>query len=1011
MIKHRIGNDLPLVLRVYRDTEAGIPELENFTAASQISVIMSHIHDAHSVGFNLPITFEVKAAQLEVLCPANPSDRLGMYRAVVTYTKAGKVYTFDFEQIQFVQTSEEANHDNDTEVILTGAVHVNRDGANAYELWKSFNPDSTLTEQQWSAQNDTNRAESEGFKNEAGQSAYNAAVLADTVLDLKNDTQTLKEQADALKQATDLVAADTLLLRNEAEGFKTTASEKAQIATDAEAETLILKGQTETLKNYAAGYSETAEQAKIDTVAQVGIASTKAGESAQSAIEAKAYRDAAASMVTFGPAMPPYADLAALIAANPDHARTHLSIDNGNWNYWNGSTFVAGGAYQTVADYALKADAKRAESKTKIRAFDLIQKGYVYHMVDGHGPYKNALYDCAAFPVSMGMEYIITEPGLCVVLFYSAIPSTESLISVLNLPAGGKFITPEGCNYIAIDFLTKEDINDYKTIFLSLSDINNILQSIIEIQNDSKNVGMPFTIGLLPLKAYNIMTGNGPGDSEFYDSVVKSCDDNTVYKLLGSTIYINFYNGIPSADTFISSLDGSGVDEFTTPENCTHLTFLYLDHPDITFYESQFLIKKQSLLNVHNTLLANLNQNVSEISNDIFVISKENKPLTKFALVGDSLTANEIGGNIPTDLDEGSTMRPMRLLTNNFPRRLYDAWNWNKPKWRRLDHADWTKSAFATFDASAMFEGTQEVYHKAETLGAYIEIVIPSGYEHFALLCHQLEGLGKLNVTLNGGAIGTFENPYYNAKVETNIVVTSSIVPELIAHGPSQIDLNKTGSSITGNPYHVVEFNNLPSGQANTLRFTCNDATQCNVWGGFYWTGNTMVVINIAHGGHTTTDLMDQHLQDELYDENYDHIIFEVPIMNNLRLTLAQTQTDLEAIILALSGKDVVFTSCNMGGLSITYDCNMWILPEWNDPNMVEINDRAKTVMVAKGSKYIDILDYFIKLTESRGGTLNGGEGGLWYTHDGQHGNEAGCREWFNILVRMWPTIHHKAIL
>jgi len=60
------------------------------------------------------------------------------------------------------------------------------------------------------------------------------------------------------------------------------------------------------------------------------------------------YRDAAASMVTFGPAMPPYADLAALIAANPDHARTHLTIADGNWNYWNGATFVAGGAYQTA---------------------------------------------------------------------------------------------------------------------------------------------------------------------------------------------------------------------------------------------------------------------------------------------------------------------------------------------------------------------------------------------------------------------------------------------------------------------------------------------------------------------------------------------------------------------------------------------------------------------------------------------------------------------------------------
>lgn len=42
-----------------------------------------------------------------------------------------------------------------------------------------------------------------------------------------------------------------------------------------------------------------------------------------------------------------YPTLADLIAANPDHNRTYITTNNGNWNYWNGTTWVAGGVYQS----------------------------------------------------------------------------------------------------------------------------------------------------------------------------------------------------------------------------------------------------------------------------------------------------------------------------------------------------------------------------------------------------------------------------------------------------------------------------------------------------------------------------------------------------------------------------------------------------------------------------------------------------------------------------------------
>ena len=43
-----------------------------------------------------------------------------------------------------------------------------------------------------------------------------------------------------------------------------------------------------------------------------------------------------------------YADLTALIAADPDHSKIYITLDDGKWCYWNGSEFVAGGVYQAT---------------------------------------------------------------------------------------------------------------------------------------------------------------------------------------------------------------------------------------------------------------------------------------------------------------------------------------------------------------------------------------------------------------------------------------------------------------------------------------------------------------------------------------------------------------------------------------------------------------------------------------------------------------------------------------
>lgn len=410
-------------------------------------------------------------------------------------------------------------------------------------------------------------------------------------------------------------------------------------------------------------------------------------------------------------------------------------------------------------------------------------------------------------------------------------------------------------------------------------------------------------------------------------------------------------------------------------------------------------------------------------------VSRDDKYLVKIACEGDSLIANTIGGEIPSEVDEGDTMRPMRLLTNGVPRRLYDYLSWNKPTWRRLDHSDWTKSGFSAVtnwnnqtngNANAVFHGTNEKYHKATTSGAYCEITIPDGYEHFALICRTKSGNGALGVTINGAAPSTLTycNPILDGNpeetveqlttlLETNSVVTTDVCPINVACGADAISLNK-GTTACGNPYAIFEFNNLPEGD-NVIRFTAASSAEVDVWGGFYWSGHTMVIMNIAHGGRTTSDLLTYYLPDELFAADYDAVLFEVTEMNNTRLLIDQTENDLLSIIAKLEdiGIDHCFTSCNPLGLSIVHDTNFWNA-DTIVTNQLTINNKVREVMFAKGQPFIDLFTYYKWRIENKGGTLEGGEGGLFYTWDGQHGNPLGVKIWVDCLKKI---LSNKAIM
>lgn len=358
-------------------------------------------------------------------------------------------------------------------------------------------------------------------------------------------------------------------------------------------------------------------------------------------------------------------------------------------------------------------------------------------------------------------------------------------------------------------------------------------------------------------------------------------------------------------------------------------------------------------------------------------LTRDGKALLKVAILGDSLLANPIGGNLPVEVDEGEGKRPQRLTFNTVARRIYDYLSWNKPTFRRIDDSDWTKSGtWVATNTSSIFEPiyNNESMYVSTVANEYVEIAVPDGMENFAFICKEGSAQSPLTVTLNGGSIAAYG--------ETTIVNTYA--------SPGH----------TGNPYKVVEYLGLPAG-VNTIRIT-RDATtsEAMIWGGFWWSGVTMIVQNIAHGGHTMVALISQHLNDELVRNKFDAVYFQITEMNEMgQQDLEASNESLKTILEEyLFEKEVLISSCNILGTDPTDGTPNYYTSVATVNNQKEMNTSFKKIVIGNRLPFVDLFTLFERKTLGLGGTLEGGDAGLLYTTDGQHGNPLGVTEWFNML-------------
>jgi hypothetical protein len=376
-------------------------------------------------------------------------------------------------------------------------------------------------------------------------------------------------------------------------------------------------------------------------------------------------------------------------------------------------------------------------------------------------------------------------------------------------------------------------------------------------------------------------------------------------------------------------------------------------------------------------------------------LSKSAQSLLQLNVVGDSILANDLYATTSPS-DEGAAMRPPRMETNNVVRRIYDDRKYNVPIYRRLDHADWTKSTLSgDNDFPAFFSGEgfisnnpSESYFLSVTQNSYCEIIIPDGYENFAILYCKKYQTATVNhdsdiaVTINGGDISAYGDAIINSYV---------------------------GLGVLQNGHALAVYSSLPVGD-NTIRLTkSNDVEVFSIWGCMYWTGNTMKLNQFAIGG-LATNFMSTYTSSWIKTENLYNWIFQLSGINDCGQSITAVARAYALMNLFLNNEvdleNMLFISTHPFGTD----------PSDGSPNYYTTYDEPLTIkqgytlytclLTWVGAYFVDLFRLFERdITTVRGGTLEGGESGGYYTLDGQHLDEDGVKIFYNYLIADLPQI------
>ncbi len=137
-----------------------------------------------------------------------------------------------------------------------------------------------------------------------------------------------------------------------------------------------------------------------ETAQTAAEAAQTAAEAAQTAAElAETNAEATEAQLAAGVASPAgtYANLTALISANPDHDNIYITLDDGAWCYYDSGTsaFVAGGVYQAATALAPITDAGNLYAAANVENALQEVKGNL-----------DTITSCKAIPLTSGVYYV-----------------------------------------------------------------------------------------------------------------------------------------------------------------------------------------------------------------------------------------------------------------------------------------------------------------------------------------------------------------------------------------------------------------------------------------------------------------------------------------------------------------------------------------------------------------------------------------------------------------------------
>lgn len=360
------------------------------------------------------------------------------------------------------------------------------------------------------------------------------------------------------------------------------------------------------------------------------------------------------------------------------------------------------------------------------------------------------------------------------------------------------------------------------------------------------------------------------------------------------------------------------------------------------------------------------NKLVYNLETPLASISRHSKRLVKGVVVSDSLWGNgdpiNFGGPLPGWLAMPDGENPMRGTYYNLFMRAYGTLCHGRPstpKNRRINHADWSSTGtWTAINNNTIWEPgyANETYHFTTSPNASKTITIPAGCESIGLILREASGCASVDFSLNGGSIA--------------------------AYGPSSFDTDYANVGHTGNPYRILEWHDVPTSGSNTFTLTKdNTSDPLYVWGAIFWTGNTVILINMSHGGHTLGDILAQHWADEYVRNNWDFTIFQLTELNDTRVNnLPQSVANLKTMLDVIQLKDCITMSCiPFGGelFSTTY------------PGQRLFNEAFKKEILDRKLPFIDNFTLFERAIISMGRTPEDG-GAEVFQWDKQHYNNKG---------------------